>query len=310
MKWRDVRRQMRKQREPERPARSRVESLRRHQRDARGPSRQHEAVKAARAAAPAELLALPAPPSEPQIQQENDADGLHFETSSSDDLFDGHSNILGKMSDDSGLDQLLVSLKKDKQSDKGKASGVGAPDVDNDLLAFLDADNSDDGDHVPCFKVSKPHGGDGDGDDSPVYTPTSADDSDGDKASGLDRKGSSDSDDNAKNVPSAAAPASKHSRLPRIPATLDRSTEQPAGCICRQYYPAGAPPYWYGVLPEGVTDTKGRHTRRRAFKPGLRTKAEALAEVETWLHVHGEGSLETEDTSDDDSTPSSSSSSS
>ena len=73
----------------------------------------------------------------------------------------------------------------------------------------------------------------------------------------------------------------------RGPATVDRAIEGgniPEGCSCRRYDPRPPePPYYCATLPAGVFDMRGRHTRRRAFRPGLRTEAEAIDLCETWL---------------------------
>ena len=73
----------------------------------------------------------------------------------------------------------------------------------------------------------------------------------------------------------------------RGPATVDRAIEGgniPEGCSCRRYDPLPPePPYYCATLPAGVFDMRGRHTRRRAFRPGLRTEAEAIDLCETWL---------------------------
>ena len=92
--------------------------------------------------------------------------------------------------------------------------------------------------------------------------------------------------------------------------TDDRSREQPNGCVCRRYEPIGETPFWHGELPEGICDSAGHRTRRRGYRTGLRTEAQALANVEAWLHIHSEGGPEGEPEIDaNDSAESSSTSS-
>jgi hypothetical protein len=64
----------------------------------------------------------------------------------------------------------------------------------------------------------------------------------------------------------------------------------------RRYEPEGVvPAYWLGVLPVGVVDEDGRHSRQRAFRAGLRTEAEAIDQIETWFRKVMQDRSDTED---------------
>ena len=273
------------------------------------PSAQHEAVKATRAAANAELLPLPAPPTEGK-SNEGEAAGDFNDDSSLDDLFaDPERPYESHFSSDSEYDALLISLKHDAdKAVKDKASGhVDLPDHDWVGLNEIDESDVDDKvDKLPMFKVSKA----GDDDEASAYTPTSPA---GSVHEELASEGA-DADDgeaaDAADADEAAPRVSQSVTLPKFPATEDRGEHQPAGCICRRYNPPGKPGYWIGVLPHGMVDSHGRHSRTRSFRDGFRTADVALALVESWLHIHAEGSPASEGAADSDSSSSSSSSSS
>ncbi len=128
----------------------------------------------------------------------------------------------------------------------------------------------------------------------PSYTPTSkATSSRGlsvDRDSSRSRASSGRTPDAAVERPSAAP------RGARGRATDDRQAHIPAGCTMRRYEPEGVvPAYWLGVLPVGVVDEDGRHSRQRAFRAGLRTEAEAIDQIETWFRKVMQDRSDTED---------------
>jgi len=128
------------------------------------------------------------------------------------------------------------------------------------------------------------HCGDFDDADTP-YSPTSPDEfsstSSASSSDGLSSPGvHNGSEDDA-------AP-----RLLRVPHVADRGEHVPDKCSMRLYDGGGKPPYRLGILPPGVVDPAGHHTRRRAFREGLRSEAAAIDQVELWLNVHGETAID------------------
>ena len=119
---------------------------------------------------------------------------------------------------------------------------------------------------------------------SPSYTPTTAHGSPGQRmGTPPDRPSESSSSDG--DGPGNNAPAVSRSDT-QCGARGSRIAERaaPRGCTMRRYDPGGAaPPYWLGTLPNDTVDSDGRHSRQRAFRPGLRTEAEAIDLVEQWL---------------------------
>ncbi len=107
------------------------------------------------------------------------------------------------------------------------------------------------------------------------------------------------SDAESSSAPRAKKRRSKPSR-PRRENTMDFSSAQPRGCTLRRYNPPDERPYWHGVLPPGVTDFEGRHTRRRGYGTGLRPESTAIADIEAWLLFNvEEGSEDDQDGKDE-----------
>ena len=273
-------------------------------------SEQHEAVKARRAQSAehqALLLPLPAPPTDSGTERLSD-DDLFGEESDIEDLGAGRRAVLD--SSDSDLDVLLSTLKEGAEGATSKAGKAGAKTgtVGPDWLDELDEEEVFGPEELPSFKVRKrPDPGDSPSGSSISYTPT-----DGPSETEAGDEGDSATEgDRAKPTPESRGRAPRARGGPRGKWTHNRDNEQPNGCVCRKYEPAGETPYWYGELPEGIVDSKGLHTRKQGFRDGLRSEATALAIVEAWLHIHSEGAAdptEAEAQSDDDESDGSSSS--
>ena len=84
----------------------------------------------------------------------------------------------------------------------------------------------------------------------------------------------------------AAGHGGGHREAPwsRFPADLIRDTDAPPNCIYRRYVPERKAPYWFGKLPQGRADPKGRRGKSCGwgFYTG-RSESEAADEVLTWL---------------------------
>ena len=248
-------------------------------------SAQHEATKAAAKAAQPELLPLPAPPlSGPDTNESGEDTGPNFFEPSSDEEDDKNVQLSGS---DTDLDIPLAHLKNEvDRTRKALATKDTLRPGDEQWLDELDLDHPEDFDDTLALKVPKGARGA----ESNLLEKES--DLFGSSGSGSELGGNedpdpqSDSDQDEKPVGNAAKVPTI--RAPRVPALEDRSDLQPPNCQCRKYGPPNGPPFWWGALPQGVSDSKGRVARRRAFREGLRSEADALALVETWLHVHAE----------------------
>ena len=122
-------------------------------------------------------------------------------------------------------------------------------------------------------------------DEEPSYEPTSPA---GVASRSKSSSSSSTSSDSSKSSASGDDEQGGASKIggPRGKCDLDKSDEAPAGCKLKRYVPGDhRPPFWQGTLPPGVRDAKGKHTRRRSFRVGQRTEADALAQIELWLTV-------------------------
>ncbi len=139
-------------------------------------------------------------------------------------------------------------------------------------------------------------------DDVTVYSPTSAESGDVPPGIGED-VGPVEPQDVG-----AARHARRESASARTPA-LDEIRDVPPGCSLRKYESkTDGPPFWVATLPIGMSDSKGHHTRRRAFRTGLRSEAQAIAQCEAWLSIVTEGAAVPSDSGSKSSSSSSSSS--
>ena len=278
-------------------------------------SAQQEAAKARRQGAEHQLLPLPAPPLQ-SGEWEWDLDAAELFGPDSSDLEPGAEGTRhNPWSDDSDVDALLVNLKDPREAafSKDGASDCVQPDWLQEEVDF-DEEEVFGQEELPSFEVKKApnpveqgvggDGGDGSSDDDLFAR-------DPDDEGVPVTEGSEQKPTQERNRESGAV------RRPRGQWTADRSDEQLPGCLCRRYAPDGQTHFWYGELPPGVNDSKGVHTRRRAYRHGLRSEEEALAMVESWLHINCEsaagGEIEsdasdTETTSEDSSSSSSSAS--
>ncbi len=283
-------------------------------RKSRAPTRknsQHEAAKARRAqCAEQQLLPLPAPPLESGTKHRDDDDIFAAASHSSDEeVTDGPAHNF--WSDDSDIETLLVNLARETKGANSKAGASGASGgVEPDWLHEIDFCEEDvfGPEELPSFEVRQaPDPGESDG-------LSHSDPFSGYSVSDAEPVGPADGDDLFA-TPTPTPPKSRpvRRRAARGPGgtwTDDRSREQPNGCVCRRYEPIGETPFWHGELPEGICDSAGHRTRRRGYRTGLRTEAQALANVEAWLHIHSEGGPEGETEIDaNDSAESSSTSS-
>ena len=277
-------------------------------------SAQQEAAKARRQCAEHQLLPLPAPPLESGTEDQDNENLFAGPTSSDSELgADGAKH--NSCSDDSDVDTLLVNLMDPKKNASSKAGASGAsdgvqPDWLHDEIDF-DEEEVFGPEELPSFGVRKApepvddgssSGGDrGDGASVDLFWS----DPDGEEVPVTERSTPTP-------VPQSRCHGRTGVRAPRGQWTDDRSKEQPNGCACRRYAPAGETPFWYGELPAGICDSKGHRTRRRGFREGLRTEAQALALVESWLHIHSEDGAggETPDQANETETSSEESSSS
>ena len=93
----------------------------------------------------------------------------------------------------------------------------------------------------------------------------------------------------------------KGAKTARKKCTVDLSHTMPLGCSLRRYERESKRAYWLGVLPEGVVDPLGRHSRTRCYGISSRPEIEAQGDVETWLLTNAPPkSDEDEDDEDDD----------
>ncbi len=179
------------------------------------------------------------------------------------------------------LDVSVLSLLEAPEDEGRKLHDDNYSDMDSDEI-FGDPKDPPVKMKEPVMKVSipveKPDGVE-DGEESVMYSPTSAEaSSSSSSTSGSESSGKSSSG-------STSGTASKRKRRRKSTrGTCTASAEAPPGCTLRKYEPdPPKPPFWIGVLAEGMNDKKGKHSRRRAFREGLRTEPQALAEVEAWL---------------------------
>ncbi len=275
-----------------------------------GPSAQQAAAKDRRAAEarahPLLPLPAPSPTDDPDVQW------LFEPTSSEASGVEETDGVPAHLRDDSGtdLDTPLINLLRPKAGDKKTTARVSLSDGEQpDWLQSIDQDTDSDTEALPSFNVTPapPHGADNASEDLPEPGQPAS------PAGGAEGQDStSEQDDDLFGDLGEGALEAKRARGPAFPRADDLSHRQPAGCICKKYEPLGKTPYWFGQLPEGVTDTAGRRTRQRSFHPGLRSDSEALALVEAWLNIHASGEEEAahSDTDSQSSTDSSSSSSS
>ena len=100
----------------------------------------------------------------------------------------------------------------------------------------------------------------------------------------------SDSDSDSSSSDSSSGSTEGNDGKERHKNTLDLSkSHAPTDCTLRRYEPEVERPYWQGMLPPGIVDHLGRHSRRRAFGTNLRTELEAQGDVEGWLYLHAPG---------------------
>ena len=250
-------------------------------RQSRTTTPQHEAMRAAAKRAMDEELVplLDVPAGEQTVDEEI------FWSELASDVDD--EECFAPTDNEEGLDEALNSLASLKQSEgvEGREDNVSdfaedGLDAELDAL-FGDCDDLDvgvDDESVPVLSIPSIHGHHegSDDTDSASYIPTSP------ASMGAEAEGDITDEE------CLAAPAAGHRAGVREPATADRSSEQPANCTCRRYEPTGAGkiPYWVGVLSPGMSDASGNHSRSRSYRPGLRTEAEALSEVEIWPHAN------------------------
>ncbi len=240
----------------------------------------------------APLLPLPAPPLDSDGDRSDDSidsTSLFGPWSSSDDEQRGSKLPKDEWSDED-LDISLATLTHEAVHDGKKPKGATAGDEDWDWLSEFDGLGDDelfaDG-GMPVFHVGKEgdqvddRGSDASGDLDDLWASEGEAD---EKPPAKKRAGSTED-----GVDKQPQNCGRTRRGPRATHDEDRSELQPAGCVCRVYRKPGEVPYWYGELPPGMHDTKGRHSRSRRFHEGLRTEAAALADVESWLHIHAEG---------------------
>ena len=79
------------------------------------------------------------------------------------------------------------------------------------------------------------------------------------------------------------APAPKRSFVGRSTNVGDRQAQIPEGCQLRKYAPTNKPPYWHGILPNGVCDMNGHRNRQRSWHRGNVTELECIEEIQAWL---------------------------
>ena len=255
-------------------------------RRARRPKTEQQVAMAKARASSAQLLALPwAPPAEEHATEESDVPSWVLEYESEAD--DAH-NAYDWLEDDPHLDQTVTQLKADvnKREEVGENVSDGVAELESDLFGFA---GESDGEVVPPIVIPAPNN---DVDDAQDWMFAPSDDgasASGDEVSDGDAARSSGRSEGAAPSVRRAVP-----RGPRNSEVWDVSEEQPAGCICRRYTPTSGPPYWTGLLPEGITDSQGHHSRRRAFRPGLRSEIDARSQVEHWLNLNHEGGPEEE----------------
>ena len=183
------------------------------------------------------------------------------------------------------LDRTLASLDQRRGPGASSASTAHEKGVaDSDMLDYLFADEP--GDCLPGAEdFGKPflevHPAPEDGPDDAEYSPSSpggeGDEHEGRGPASGEAEGSESDDGDAPD-----------SRWPRVPHSEDRSAEQPRGCKMRKYETPGKTPLWLGLLPVGLVDSQGRSSRRRSYRPGLRSEAEAIDIIELWLATHGD----------------------
>ncbi len=178
------------------------------------------------------------------------------------------------------LDATLSSLRTPERKQTIVGPDSGSDVSDSELFRQLDADALLPDEKPVLLSVRKPRPAPEPGDKesvSEVYSPTSAEASSKTSSDGSSSSSDSDASETAR---VAWAEADE-----RHPADLVKDDDAPAGCTLRRYCKPGKPPYWHGTLPPGVTGEGGRHSRRRVFREGARTEAEALAQVEYFLNV-------------------------
>ena len=249
----------------------------------RVPAKQAAAAKAAAAANPEHqaMLALQDDPG--LLGNGDDAELWAGVFDESDEEANGEESD-GELfaADEVGLDATLASLKHPEKLDDtfDDSSDAGTISL---FQSSEDAGDDRNAGKTPALLTvrklgGKPDAGGEDKSESPKYSPTS-------RAS----SGASTSSESASG--SAKSRESSHDadkgKRRRATGTRAKHTAEafgvPAGCTLRRYEPADKSSFWLGTLPKGTTDRKGRHTRRRAYREGLRTEAQAQSLVELWL---------------------------
>ena len=241
-------------------------------------SAQQRAMNAARAKAhPAYLLPLPAPEVAAAMGSPTDAESelRGIEWSDSD------ASIMATFSDISDVDVAISYLQakaREKARDPSMPQGFSdSASSECDLFGPDDHDGAPMALGLPDPNPTKSSGESSGEEDLAIPTSPISDEAiEKDSLAAADNDAEIDGDVDA--APVGAV------RLPREPHDMDKSADQPPGCICRRYTPTGKVPYWFGALADGYVDANGCRTRTRRYRAGLRTEGRALELVELWLH--------------------------